>query len=143
MFELDPRLANDCCVVGDLPLCRVLLMKDARYPWLILVPRRADISEVFDLEETDQHALWHEASAVAEGLKDLVSADKMNIATLGNVVSQLHVHVVARVQGDETWPAPVWGRGEAQPYSEDALAAFVARVQAWLAGDAFQPAERV
>lgn len=141
MFELDPRLANDCCVVGDLPLCRVLLMKDARYPWLILVPRRADVSEVFDLEVAEQQALWQEASAVAEGLKDLLNADKMNIATLGNVVSQLHVHVVARQQGDATWPAPVWGRGEAQPYSAEAQAAFVARVQAWLAGDTFQPAE--
>lgn len=143
MFELDSRLANDCCVVGDLPLSRVLLMNDARYPWLILVPRRAAISEIFDLEDAEQLAVWQEANAVAEGLKDLVGADKMNIATLGNVVSQLHVHVVARVQGDAAWPAPVWGRGEAQPYTPDAQAAFVARVQSLLAGELFQPAECV
>ena len=118
MFVLDERLQQDTCWLADLPLCRVLLMNDARYPWLILVPRVAAVSEVFELGEAQQHQLWDESRLLAQAMQGVFSADKMNIATLGNVVRQLHMHLVVRIEGDESWPAPVWGRGTTVPYSE-------------------------
>ncbi|MCK9237630.1 MAG: HIT domain-containing protein [Thiopseudomonas sp.] len=121
MFVLDERLKNDTCWLGDFPLCRVLLMNDSRYPWLILVPRQADISEVFQLSAPQQQTLWQETTQVAHALNTLFAADKMNIATLGNVVSQLHMHVVARMRNDAAWPAPVWGKGTAEPYSAEQI----------------------
>ncbi len=121
MFVLDERLKNDTCLMGDLPLCRVLLMNDSRYPWLILVPRQADISEVFQLSAPQQQTLWQETTQVAHALNTLFAADKMNIATLGNVVNQLHMHVVARMRNDAAWPAPVWGKGTAEPYSAEQI----------------------
>ncbi len=117
-FELHPQLAADTFVIGDLPLCRVLLMNDARFPWVILVPRRKDISEIYDLSMQDQQLLWQESALVAEKLMKLTEADKMNIAALGNVVPQLHVHHVARFQTDAVWPKPIWGQGVVEPYSE-------------------------
>lgn len=119
MFALDPRLQQDTLHVGDFPLCRLLLMNDASYPWFILVPRREEVSELFQLDEADQRSLWHETNLLAEVLKDTFKADKMNVASLGNMVSQLHMHVIARRRGDAAWPAPVWGHQPAQPYSED------------------------
>ncbi|BCJ05631.1 histidine triad protein [Pseudomonas sp. RtIB026] len=121
MFTLDSRLQQDSLVLGDLPLCRLLLSKDANYPWFILVPRRADITEVFELDEADQQQLWVETSALAEALKDAFAADKMNIAALGNVVSQLHMHVIVRRQGDAAWPAPVWGKVPAIGYTQEQI----------------------
>lgn len=129
MFEMDERLLKDTIALGDFTLCRVLLMNDSRYPWLILVPRCADISEVFQLTVEQQQQLWQETSCVGQVLKDVFQADKINIATLGNVVKQLHMHVVVRMQDDSAWPAPVWGRGEAQPYTEDAVAQMRARLE--------------
>lgn len=117
-FELHPQLAADTFVIGDLPLCRVLLMNDARFPWVILVPRRKDISEIYDLSMQDQQILWQESALVAEKLMKLTEADKMNIAALGNVVPQLHLHHVARFQTDAVWPKPIWGQGAAEPYRE-------------------------
>lgn len=119
MFALDPRLQQDTLHVGDFPLCRLLLMNDASYPWFILVPRREEVSELFQLDEADQRSLWHETNLLAEVLKDTFKADKMNVASLGNMVSQLHMHVIARRRGDAAWPAPVWGHRPAQPYTED------------------------
>jgi len=121
MFELHVQLAKDCAVVGDLPLCRVLLMNDRRFPWLILVPRREEVTEVFQLTALDQRLLWEEVGAVAAALAADTRADKMNIGALGNVVSQLHLHVVARFQGDVAWPGPVWGSGSAQRFDDEAL----------------------
>lgn len=121
MFVLDERLKNDTCLMGDLPQCRVLLMNDSRYPWLILVPRQTDISEVFQLSAPQQQTLWQETTQVAHALNTLFAADKMNIATLGNVVNQLHMHVVARMRNDAAWPAPVWGKGTAEPYSAEQI----------------------
>ena len=118
MFTLDERLLQDTCRLAELPLCRVLLMNDARYPWLILVPRVADVSEVFELDEAQQQQLWNETRLLAKAMHEVFAADKMNIATLGNVVSQLHMHLVVRLEGDASWPAPVWGNGVAVPYSE-------------------------
>jgi diadenosine tetraphosphate (Ap4A) HIT family hydrolase len=116
---LGERLKADTLPVTELPLCRVLLMNDARFPWAVLVPRRTGASEVFDLSADDQQQLWREASALGAAMKDGFQGDKINIAALGNVVSQLHVHVVVRTQNDAAWPAPVWGQGEPQFYTPD------------------------
>lgn len=122
MFVLDPRLQQDSQVIGDFPLCRLLLGNDANYPWFILVPRRAEVSELFHLEANDLTALWAETNQLAELLKDIFAADKMNVATLGNVVSQLHMHVIVRYRTDPAWPAPVWGKVQAQRYGPVQLA---------------------
>ena len=117
MFTLDSRLQADTLKVGDLALCRVLLMNDTQYPWCILVPKRPDITEVFDLTAEEQQQLWQESSLLASTMQRLFNADKMNIATLGNVVSQLHIHVISRQTSDSAWPAPVWGKHPAIPYT--------------------------
>lgn len=121
MFVLDSRLQQDTLPLGDFPLSRLLLMNDANYPWFILVPRREDVSELFQLDPEDQQELWREATSLAEVLKDTFNADKMNLANLGNVVSQLHVHVIVRRRDDAAWPAPVWGRHPAVPYTPEQL----------------------
>lgn len=115
-FELDPRLEADTLPLADLPLCRALLMNDARYPWVVLVPRRASVSEVFELSQDEQAQLWRETIAIGAAMKEIFHGDKLNIATLGNVVSQLHMHLVVRYTDDACWPAPVWGNGSPEPY---------------------------
>jgi diadenosine tetraphosphate (Ap4A) HIT family hydrolase len=117
-WSLHARLKEDTIDIGDLPLCRVLVIKDANYPWLLLVPRRADIIEIIDLEEVEQAQLMTEVSRVARALKDVTKCDKLNIAALGNMVPQLHVHVIARRTSDAAWPRPVWGA--VPPLSHDA-----------------------
>lgn len=129
MFILDSRLEQDTLPIGDFPLCRLLLMNDAQYPWFILVPRREAVSELFQLDAADQQQLWRETTAFAEIVKDSFGADKMNVATLGNVVSQLHMHVIARSRDDGAWPAPVWGRHQPKPYTQDQAAAIRARLK--------------
>lgn len=123
MFVLDARLVQDTFPVGDFPLCRLLLSNDANYLWFILVPRRADISEVFELTEVDQLQLWKETTTLARLLGDTLKADKLNIAALGNVVSQLHMHVIVRYRTDIAWPAPVWGKHPAKPYASEQVVA--------------------
>lgn len=108
-FTLDERLANDSTRLAEDDLCQLRLMHDARWPWLLLIPTVAGISEVFDLPPTQQHQLWQTSGQVAHTLKSVLQADKINLAALGNVVSQLHVHVIARFHDDPAWPAPVWG----------------------------------
>lgn len=120
MFELHPRLAADTFTVGHLPLCRVLLMNDSQYPWLVLVPCRNAIRESYELPEPERVQLWREVESVAQALSQHAGADKMNIAALGNQVPQLHIHVIARFAGDPAWPGPVWGVKPVQPY-ESAL----------------------
>ncbi|WP_458524538.1 HIT domain-containing protein [Onishia taeanensis] len=115
-FSLHPRLAADSLHIADLPLCQVRLMNDARYAWLVLVPRRDEIREVYDLSADDQARLWQEATALGKALMAAKAGDKLNLATLGNMVPQLHLHVIVRHQGDEAWPGPVWGQGQAVPY---------------------------
>lgn len=115
-FELHPRLAEDTLEVGELPLCRVLLMNDLTYPWCILVPRRAATREIHHLAAADQLQLLPEISGVAAAMESAFKADKMNIAALGNVVPQLHVHIIARFEADPVWPAPVWGKLPPRPY---------------------------
>lgn len=122
-FELDPRLAKDTVLVADWQLCRVLLMDDARFPWLVLVPRRASMVELFDLDEADRSHLLHETQRAMHILRNVAACDKLNVGALGNIVRQLHLHVVARTRGDAAWPGPVWGSGAAVPYAAAALAA--------------------
>ena len=123
MFTLDQRLQQDTVLLGDFPLCRLFLMNDANYPWFILVPRRDEVSELFQLDAQEQQQLWRESTELAEVLKDTFKADKMNVATLGNVVSQLHMHVIVRRKDDPAWPAPVWGKHPAKAYSDEQVAA--------------------
>lgn len=123
MFTLDQRLQQDTVLLGDFPLCRLLLMNDANYPWFILVPRRDEVSELFQLDAQEQQQLWRESTELAEVLKYTFKADKMNVATLGNVVSQLHMHVIVRRKDDPAWPAPVWGKHPAKAYSDEQVAA--------------------
>ena len=120
-FALDPRLAADTCRVASLPLCDVQLMNDARYAWLVLVPRRGGLVEITDLGDDDQATLWREVNRASRALRAVAACDKLNLGALGNIVRQLHVHVVARRAGDAAWPGPVWGHGHAQPYAEAAL----------------------
>jgi diadenosine tetraphosphate (Ap4A) HIT family hydrolase len=132
-FALDPRLVADTHVIGELPLCRLLLMDDARYPWLILVPRIAGARELIDLDESDQRSLLAELADVGRALEALLQPDKLNIAALGNVVPQLHVHLVARYTGDAAWPRPVWGIGESVRYEAGAREARIAQLRGTLA----------
>ena len=131
-FARDPRLAADTFVVGETSLSQVLLMNDARYPWLILVPRRCDVTEPFELSEADQAQLWQDSMRLGEAMKAHFAADKLNIAALGNHVAQLHVHHIARFHADYAWPGPVWGVGNAVPYSDAALEALMNELQSLL-----------
>ncbi len=115
-WTLDPQLERDTVAVGDLPLARVVLMNDADFPWLIAVPRHAGAVEIFDLDDGERGQLMSELALLAKLLKDLTGCDKINIAAIGNVVSQLHVHIVARRRNDAAWPRPVWGVVPARPY---------------------------
>ncbi len=121
MFELHQQLAKDCVFAGDLPLCQVLLLNDSHYPWLILVPRRENVREIFQLELVDQNQLLTESSAVGAAMNEYFNADKMNVAALGNMVPQLHIHHIARYKNDVAWPSPVWGAVAAKPYTEEEL----------------------
>jgi diadenosine tetraphosphate (Ap4A) HIT family hydrolase len=125
-FTLDNRLEADTFLVGDLTLCRVLLIKDARFPWVILVPRRMNIRDIIDLDLRDRAMLYREMEAVSEVMKRLYVPTKLNIAALGNMVSQLHVHIIARFEHDAAWPKPVWGVGAPSSYEPEAAEARIA-----------------
>ena len=126
-FALDPHLAADTIPLGDLALCSVLLMNDSRFPWLILVPRREGVVELTDLEDADAAALMDEMRLATHVVQELAKPDKVNVGALGNVVAQLHVHVIGRYRSDPAWPGPVWGFGSRQPYPDHAAAALVER----------------
>lgn len=115
-FILHERLAQDTRRIGHMPLSEVLLMNDARFPWVVLVPRVSGARDIIDLDDADIAQLNRESVAVQRALRRLFSPDKLNVAAIGNLVPQLHVHHVARHTGDSEWPAPVWGRGTPQPY---------------------------
>ncbi len=125
LFALDPTLAADTVAIGDLPLCRVLLTDDANYPWLILVPRRAGLVELIDLDEAGRQHLMAEIEKVSTALKAHTRCDKLNVAALGNVVAQLHVHIIARFRTDAAWPNPVWGKAPRKPYEKPARDALI------------------
>lgn len=135
-FSLDERLAADTRGVADLALCRVLLMRDARFPWLVLVPRRAGLREITDLDEAGAMLLMGEIRAASRALSGAVSPHKLNVAALGNQVPQLHVHVIARFTVDAAWPRPVWGVGEPEPYAPGAAEALTSRLRDALAPEA-------
>lgn len=116
-FTLDRTLAGDTIPVAHWPLCEVLLMNDAGYPWLILVPRREGLRELYELTRPDRQQWLAESTVLGEWLMGAFQGDKLNIAALGNVVSQLHIHHVVRYRSDPAWPAPVWGHQPRQPYS--------------------------
>lgn len=118
MYELHAQLKKDTHKIGEYELSDVLLMNDARYPWVILVPRRVNVRELHQLSDDEQQRLIHESSFTAKAMMQLFSAHKMNVAALGNIVEQLHLHHVARFTTDIAWPKPVWGIGDAEPYSE-------------------------
>ncbi|SFK72227.1 HIT domain-containing protein [Methylophaga sulfidovorans] len=128
MYELHPQLKQDTVRIGEFELCEVLLMNDMRYPWLILVPKRENKAEIYQLTEQEQQQLLTESSFVSKAMSVLFSADKMNIAALGNMVEQLHIHHIARFKTDATWPKPVWGIGQAEPYSEIAKKAMLSQL---------------
>lgn len=129
MFELDPRLSADTADIGALGLSRVLLMRDARYPWLILAPQQAGLVEVGDLDRDDRIRLMDEIETASGALLRLYTPEKINTGALGNIVRQLHIHIVARDTGDPAWPGPVWGHSPALPYTADALDARVSELR--------------
>jgi len=132
MFELNPRIQADTVPVTEWPLCRVLLMNDSNYPWLVLVPRQAGVVEITDLAAQDQHALLDEITRASTALRRAVAPHRINIAALGNVVAQLHVHVIARETDDAAWPKPVWGAVPAVPYAPGTLETRLAALRAVL-----------
>ena len=129
-FQLDDRLATDTVPVLSLGLCALRLMNDSRWPWLILVPKRPNIHELYQLTPLDQAVLTFEMSLVSETLATLTGCHKLNVGALGNIVPQLHIHIIARNEGDPNWPRPVWGFGDKTPYPEGAADQFIDRLRA-------------
>ena len=121
-FILHQRLDEDCHIIGDLPLCRLLLMNDSNYPWLILVPRRNNLREIYQLEEMDRQQLLAESCELSEVIMHQFKGHKLNVAALGNMVPQLHIHHIVRFEHDPAWPGPVWGKVKARPYTESETA---------------------
>jgi len=132
MFKLHPQLASDCWRLGRFPLCDLLLARDANYPWFILVPRVADITEIHQLKETDQQQLITESSVLSRIIDKQFNADKINIAALGNLVPQLHIHHIVRYKNDAAWPAPVWGKLPAKAYTEEETTQVITRLKSGL-----------
>jgi len=132
-WRLDARLADDTHPVAQLPLCELRLMDDSHHPWLVLVPRVAGATELIDLSDDEQQALMREVSRVSRLLRAHFSPDKLNVAALGNVVPQLHVHVIARYTGDVAWPKPVWGQVAVRSYTPEALVERIATLREGLA----------
>ena len=120
-FEVHPQLLNDCELLGDLALCRVLLMRDSRFPWLVLVPRRSGLRDLHDLENESRNLLFNEIELASIAVEALIDADKVNVAALGNQVPQLHIHVIGRREDDAAWPKPVWCVGSAIAYEASDL----------------------
>jgi diadenosine tetraphosphate (Ap4A) HIT family hydrolase len=131
-WTLHPQLAQDTVTVGDLPLARVLLARDANYPWLILVPRRPGLVELIDLEDSERVRLLDEITTAAKALKAITACEKLNIAALGNQVAQLHVHVIGRRHNDAAWPKPVWGAAAPAVYDVGVRDGFIAALRGTL-----------
>jgi len=121
-FNLHSQLANDCIELANFPFCKLLLCNDSAYPWFILVPQVNDITDIYQLDWAQQQQLLNESSLLSELLMQVFEGDKMNIAALGNVVEQLHIHHVVRFKNDVSWPKPIWGQQPLTPYSDEALA---------------------
>jgi len=129
VWSLHPRLKEDTIDLGDLPLSKMLVSKDARYPWLILVPRRLDAVEIIDLDDVEQTQLMTEIAHVSHSLKEIARCDKLNVAALGNQVPQLHVHIIARRTNDAAWPGPVWGVAPPMQYDAEDLQNFMSALR--------------
>lgn len=127
-FHLDDRLARDSVLITTLGLCQLRLQNDCRWPWVVLVPQRNDVSELFDLTPLDQAVLTFETNLVASALKEVTGAVKINVGALGNIVRQLHVHIIARNEGDPCWPGPIWGQGTPVPYAEHDKQDFITKL---------------
>ncbi len=138
MFELHPRLAQDSQVIGEFDLSLLLLSRDANYPWCILVPKREEVYEIHHLSEEEQLQLIRESCRLSEVMTSVFDADKMNVAALGNVVRQLHVHHIARFTDDPAWPQPIWGKLPMKEYSAEAFAERIKRLQNALVGEGFK-----
>lgn len=134
MFWLAAELERDSIYLDDWPLCRLLLANDARFPWVILVPRRNEIRELYELDAADQQQLWRESTWLGRELMATFAGDKLNVAALGNLVPQLHLHHVVRFCGDPAWPAPVWGNGAAMPYADGQLREVLGRLRPIIGG---------
>lgn len=132
-ISLDPRLAAESIPIGRLALCEVRLQDDARFPWLVLVPQQDNISELFELSAADRAVAMEEAAQCGAVLRAVTQCLKINVGALGNIVRQLHIHVVARNEGDAAWPGPVWGSGARIPYSDTEKADLIARLRSALA----------
>lgn len=132
-IPLDPRLARDSVAIGALALCEVRLQDDARFPWLVLVPQRAGVTELFELAAADRATATEEIAQCAAALRAVTQCLKINVGALGNIVRQLHIHIVARNEGDAAWPGPVWGAGARLPYGEAEKADLIARLRSALA----------
>jgi diadenosine tetraphosphate (Ap4A) HIT family hydrolase len=132
-WTLDPQIERDTAAAGDLPLCRVLVMRDANYPWLLLVPRRRHMIELADLDTVEQAELMSEIAEASRALKAITGCHKLNVAAIGNVVPQLHVHIVARRRDDPAWPKPVWGAVPPLAYEDAALAELIGALRRRLA----------
>lgn len=132
-FQLHPRLQQDCIDIGRFTLCRLLMMNDSQYPWFILVPEIADVSELYQLTQAQRALFIEESCYLAEQLATLFHADKMNVANIGNMVAQLHIHHIVRYSTDIAWPAPVWGKFAAVPYTEAQSAERISQLKARLA----------
>ena len=128
-WSLHPQLERDTIDIGDLPLSRVLVIRDANYPWLLLVPRRSEAVEIIDLDEVQQAQLMTEISRVSRALKEITKCDKLNVAALGNLVPQLHVHIIARRTSDAAWPRPVWGVVPATDHDPKEVEAFISAIR--------------
>jgi len=131
MIALHPQLEKDCFKLGQFTLCSLLLIDDSNYPWFILLPNRENTSEIYQLAPEDQQQLLAESVFLSHCLKQVFHADKLNIAALGNVVPQLHIHHIARFKSDACWPAPVWGAVRALPYDEKQLSDIKSRLKQW------------
>ncbi|WP_299868756.1 HIT family protein [uncultured Hoeflea sp.] len=131
-FTLDPRLARDTTLLTRLGLCELRLMQDCRWPWILLVPQRDDIVEIFDMTPLDQTMLTFETAITAKALKQASGCEKVNVGALGNQVRQFHLHIIGRNSGDPAWPGPVWGHGQAESWNEADRSAFTERLLAAL-----------
>ena len=138
MFTLHNKLKDDTIEIVSLALSRVLLMNDSSFPWLVLVPARKGMREIHELGIRDRSVLIEEVAAASEIIRDLFSPDKNNIGALGNLVPQLHIHIIGRFRTDRAWPGPVWGAGIARPYTEEGLNVVVGRIK-----EAFQQKDRL
>lgn len=141
MFELNSVLEKDSILVGTFPLCQLRLINDCQFVWFILVPQRNDVREIYQLSEKDRQQLMAESCLLAETLHDAFSADKLNVAALGNQVPQLHIHHVVRYTTDACWPGPIWGRLPTVSYTQEKLANILQKVQSLLAADLISPSE--